>query len=351
MKTNNNMTAFYINNIAVHAVNAAIKAKRTRGSVIAETLYTGKDIDGICKDDLIGDATIVVIESDVSIAYNDALTEADIIELIKDNFMRVRAKTNKETGEKIITDYLLRKWDIYKIAIGNNARDEYAKILRFNAAFNAITARIARMQRTHSDVEFNDAVKADEETQGNTISSFTQSAINHIVWSDFWRLAKNNLPAVEWQIIRAYHLYMDAPTRADNVKKDEDKSRVYRRATVVPPKYDTIRAYIGAPDMSDNDMRVLLQRTRRHLRAVASKCGLTIDNGKLVHTAVNPALLTNAYKAAAARQTTNRVSTRRKPYASDFGEMVLVNIFNDPVPREKVAILPPVKTLADYDRK
>lgn len=348
MTTTNNMNYDYIYAVASHATNAAIKAKKSRGSVIAETLYTGKDIDGICKADLIHDATICVLSADVALA--DTMSDDSAKEWLYTEFIRVRARTDKETKEKIITASLEKRARAYIDGL-TDTREEVRRVLRFNAAFNDITARIARMQRTHSDVEFSDAVKTDEETQGNTISSFTQSAINHIVWYDFWRRAKDNLPAVEWQVVRAYHLYMDSPTRADNVKKDEDKARVYRRAAVVPPKYDTIRSYIGAPDMSDNDMRVLLQRTRRHLRAVASKCGLRIDNGKLVHTAVNPALLTNAYKAAAARQTTNRVSTRRKPYASDFGEMVLVNIFSDPVPREKVAILPPVKTLADYDRK
>lgn len=348
MTTTNNMTYDYIYAVASHATNAAIKAKKSRGSVIAETLYTGKDIDGLCKADLIHDATIKIIEANTALA--DELTIDLINDWLYHEFMRVRAKTNKETGEKIITAALEKRARAYIDGL-TDAREEARRVLRFNAAFNDITARIARMQRTHSDVEFNDAVKADEETQGNTVSSFTRSAVNHIVWSDFWRRAKDSLPAVEWQVIRAYHLYMDAPTRADNVKKDEDKARVYRRAAIVPPKYETIKSYIGAPDMSDNNLRVLLQRTRRHLRAVVKDCGLTIDNGKLIHAAADPALKSEAYKAAAARQTTNRVSTRRKPYAFDFGEMVLVSIFADPVPREKVVILPAVKTMDDYNRK
>ena len=347
MKTNNNMNYEYIYTVASHATNAAIKAKKSRGSVIAETLYINKDIDGISKDDLIHDAVIKIIEANTALA--DELTDDLLNDWLYHEYIRIRARTDKETGEKIITAALEKNARAYVDGL-TDAREEARRVLRFNAAFNKITAIIAKMQRTHSDAEFNDAVAKDEETRGNTVSSFTRSAINHIVWSDFLRLAKNNLPAVEWQVVRAFHIYMDSPTRADNVKKDEDKARVYRRAAVVPPKYDTIRAYIGAPDMSDNELRVLLQRTRRHLRAVASKCGLTIDGGKIRHTAADPALKSDAYKAAAARQTTNRVATRRKPYASDFGELIIVSIFND-VPRDKVAILPPVKTMDDYNRK
>ena len=344
----NNMNYDYIYAVASHATNAAIKAKKSRGSVIAETLYTGKDIDGICKADLIHDAIICVLSADVALA--DTMSDASAEEWLYAEYIRIRAKTDKETKEKIITASLEKRARAYIDGL-TDTREEVRRVLRFNAAFNDITARIARMQRTHSDVEFNDAVKTDEETQGNTISSFTQSAINHIVWSDFWRCAKDNLPAVEWQVVRAYHLYMDAPTRADGAKDDAEKARVYRRARPHAPKYDTVRAYIGAPDMSDNDMRVLLQRTRRHLRAVASKCGLTIDSGKIKHTAADPALKSDAYKTAAARQTTNRVSTRRAPYSSNFGELILVSIFTDDIPRNKVAILPPVKTMDDYTTK
>lgn len=348
MTTTNNMNYDYIYAVASHATNAAIKAKKSRGSVIAETLYTGKDIDGICKADLIHDATICVLSADVALA--DTMSDDSAKEWLYTEYIRVRARTDKETKEKIITASLEKRARAYIDGL-TDAREEVRRVLRFNAAFNDVTATIARMQRTHSDVEFNDAVKADEETQGNTVSSFTRSAVNHIVWSDFWRRAKDSLPAVEWQVVRAYHLYMDAPTRADGAKDDAEKARVYRRARPHAPKYDTIKSYIGAPDMTDDNMRVLLQRTRRHLRTVARDCDLTIDNGKIRHVAADPVLKTNAYKTAAARQTVNRVATRRKPYSFDFGELVLVNIFTDNVPREKVAILPPVKTLADYDRK
>lgn len=202
----------------------ALKVKRDFGSKIAADLLTDNchSIDGLSKEDLYGVAYEAFISGHADAlmqAYQDADADAETV--------------NKSYNRALV-------W----------------------SAFKAVTARISKVQRDHAPHKM--AV-----TAGVYVGSaeYETDIARNLTLIQFWRAVKDAVPAIEWQIVLCFHRNTDSPTRPVSA---------YGKTT--PPKYAAIKSFIGAPDMTDNQLRALLQRTRRHIKAVAREYGIRVTN-------------------------------------------------------------------------
>lgn len=202
----------------------ALKVKRDYGSEIAADLLSDDrhSIDGLSKEDLFDiayDAFISGHAAALMQAYQDA--DADALEV------------NKKYNRALV-------W----------------------TAFKAVTARISKIQRDH-------APHKQAVSSGVYIGAaeYEHDIAHSITLFQFWKAVKDAVPAIEWQVVLCFHRHTDDAARPISA---------YSKTT--PPKYGVIKSFIGAPDMTDKELRVLLQRTRRHIKAVAREYGIRVTN-------------------------------------------------------------------------